>query len=154
VRLGRNFGLAIAGGFGSIGLRQLDQRFPDETAKLFEVGGQLRVYPVGSFDHGLQLGFEAMYLHGSADGAGTIQVRDEWGNKTYSGTFTARGSGYKLGPFIGYKLVLPVGLTFNAQVGVEYLSLHADASDSLGHTETGSNSGALPLADASAGWSF
>ena len=153
VRLGRNVGLAAVGGFGSIGLRQLDKRLPDQSAHLLELGGQLRTYPAGTFDHGMQLGFEIMYLHGSADASGTIQV-PELGGMTYSGSFTAQGRGFKLGPFIGYKLTLPVGLTFNAQLGVEYFSISAEASDSLGHTETGSNRGALPLVDASLGWSF
>jgi hypothetical protein len=58
-----------------------------------------------------------------------------------------------VGPFVGYKLALPVGLTLAAQIGVDYLSLKGIAK-SEGVTRTGDTKQAFLLADAGIGWSF
>jgi hypothetical protein len=152
-RLGKHAGLAVIFGFGSIGLQQLDTSFPDDRASLWEGGGQIRFYPVGSFDHGMQLGLEFAYLHGSASTTGTISSGLA-PSMDYTGTVTATGNAFKVGPFMGYKLTLPVGLTFGAQLGVELLSVNGLAKDSTGNSKSTSEKVAILLADANVGWSF
>ena len=69
---------------------------------VLELGGQVRWYPVGTFIHGMQLGFEAMYVEISGDnveGSGASGV----------------GQGMAMGPFLGYKIATNVGFTFEIQ---------------------------------------
>ena len=49
VRVHRHIGLAIIGGYGSLKVEPLTERY-----KVWEVGGQFVGYPVGHFDHGLR----------------------------------------------------------------------------------------------------
>jgi hypothetical protein len=152
-RLGRQAGLALVVGVGSASLKQFYKSLPDERARVWEGGMQVRFYPLGTFDHGLQVGAEIVYLTGSAQTTGTI-TSDADPSMSYTGPLTAKGSGFKVGPFVGYKLVLPVGLTLAAQIGVDYLSLKGLAKEANGNTKTGDAKTALLLADAGLGWSF
>ncbi|HKQ67962.1 MAG TPA: hypothetical protein VJT73_01420, partial [Polyangiaceae bacterium] len=97
-RLGRQAGLAFAFGLGTLNLRRLDRKLPDDDAKIWQAGGQLRFYLVGNFDHGLQVGFEALYISGSATSQADVSLS---ATAKYSGTITATGKGFKLGPFVG-----------------------------------------------------
>lgn len=152
-RLGRHAGLALVAGVGSASLKQFYKALPDERARVWEGGLQIRFYPVGTFDHGLQVGAEIVYLTGSASTTGNITPDDDPG-ATSNGPLTAKGSGFKVGPFVGYKLALPVGFTLAAQIGVDYLSLKGIAKDANGTTRTGDTKTAFLLADAGIGWSF
>jgi len=152
-RLGRRAGLAVVAGLGSTSLKQFYKSLPDERARVWEGGLQARFYPVGTFDHGLQVGGEIVYLTGSASITGTITSPDD-PSESYTGPITAKGSGFKVGPFVGYKLALPVGLTLGAQVGVDYLALKGIAKAETGNTRTGDTKTALLLVDAGVGWSF
>jgi hypothetical protein len=150
-KAGQRGAVAIIAGYGSVPLRVMDKALPDEQAKVYAVGGQLRVYPIGSFDHGIALGLDLTYLQGSGSGSGTISS-DVAPPMPYD--VTASGSGFKIGPFAGYKLVLPVGLTFRAELGIEYLSAKALAKDTSGASKSASKKMPLVLLDAGVGWSF
>lgn len=152
-RAGHRAGIALAFDYGTIGLRQLDSALPDERAKLWQAGAEVRFYPVGGFDHGMQLGFELLYVHGSASAAGTL-TPEAGAAAAASSTVDASGDGFKIGTFVGYKLALPVGFTFGASAGIAYLSIKGLARDSAGTTHVADKKTALPLADVNVGWSF
>src|SRR5689334_6585475 len=75
-------GLAVVGGGGTAKNDAVE-------ASVMEVGGSLRYYLVGDFQHGMQVGAEVLYLHASAD----------------VGEVSAVASGVAWGPFIGYKII-------------------------------------------------
>jgi hypothetical protein len=151
-RLGKQAGLALALGVGTISLQKFDKTLPDEGARIWQLGSQIRFYPVGSFEHGMQLGAEFFYLFGSASATGSLTLGP--GQMTPPGNLTATGTGLKIGAFVGYKLVLPVGFTVEAQAGIGYLSLKGVARDEAGHSKSADYKSAVPLANASVGWSF
>jgi hypothetical protein len=132
-------GVSVIGGVGSI---KIDYGAPQpdlpSSAFVYELGGQFNFYPVGSFDHGMQLGIEALYLHVSA------------GNPNVSGF----ASGIALGPFAGYKIITRGGFTFNGQLGAEFLAMKAQAQDSGGTQSTDSGKTTIVLLNLNIGWSF
>ena len=134
VRLHRHIGVAAIGGYGSI---KVDGYRP---FKVWEVGGQFVGYPVGHFDHGMQLGLEVLYAGVSTDE--NIKVS------------SATANGLATGPFIGYKLATRVGFSFNVQAGVEYVFASADAKAPTGATATAAQQTIIPLINLQAGWSF
>jgi hypothetical protein len=138
-RVHKMMGLAAIAGAGTV---KLDNVAPQPglptTAFVYELGTQFRVYPVGSFDHGMQLGVEAVYLHASA------------GNADVSGF----ASGFALGPFVGYKIISSGGFTFDGQLGVEFVAAKAQARDSGGTQATSSDRSTIPLLNLNIGWSF
>lgn len=136
-KLHRRIGVAVIGGYGSIRSRKDAPR-----ADVWEVGGQFITYPVGHFDHGMQLGVEVQYAGAS------IAVSD--------GTTSATGVavGLSNGAFVGYKLATPVGFTFNLQGGVGYYVATGEAHASDGSSAKGQESGFFPLVNANFGWSF
>lgn len=103
----------------------------------WELGAQGRYYLLGSFDHGMQLGGEILYVH-----LGTSE-----------GTVRASGAGGAVGPFVGYKIAARFGLTFDAQLGAEYLFASANASSGSSTAST-SDSRIIPLLNLNLGWSF
>lgn len=136
-RLSRNLGVSVLGGYGSVRPPTSNVRFD-----VWEVGGQFTSYPVGHFDHGMQLGIEAVYLGVSGnDSTGNVKV-------------AAAGTGFAAGPFLGYKLATKVGFTFNVQGGVEYVIVQADAKSSTGATSSAEATRWIPLVNANVGWSF
>lgn len=135
IRANPRVGVAVLGGGGS--MKASGFKFT-----VWEVGGQFVGYPVGDFDHGMQLGLEVLYAHVSTNDTGANGV-----------TLSGVGSGLGVGPFIGYKLATKVGFTFNIQGGVEYMAVRADATD--GTRSSGTNQSAfIPLANLNVGWSF
>ena len=65
--------------------------------KVWELGGQIVGYPLGHFDHGMQLGVEVLY-------AGVL------GDTTVDGvTVSGSANGLSLGPLIGYKFAADIG---------------------------------------------
>lgn len=104
---------------------------------IVEVGSQFRYYALGSFDHGMELGGEALLLHAVVDSGGT------------SGT----GVGYSVGPFVGYKIAARFGLTFDAQLGATIVQAAATASNS-GQSASATQTGIGPLLNLNLGWSF
>jgi hypothetical protein len=110
---------------------------------VFEVGGQFRLYPIGDFEHGIQLGAEALYT----------EVTTEEGT-TYAGErVVGTGEGLALGPFIGYKYVAGFGITIDIQGGVQRLFAQAEASQN-GRMASGEREEWIPLANLNIGLSF
>jgi hypothetical protein len=138
VRVHRNLGVSGIVGYGVV-------RPEGSSTKLdiWEVGGQLVGYPVGHFDHGMQLGLEVLYAGVSGGDSSTNNVK-----------IAATASGLAAGPFVGYKLATRVGFTFNVQGGVEYTFVRADASASTGQTASAQQTRLIPLVNANLGWSF
>lgn len=119
-------GVAAIGGFGRT-----------SGLSLFEGGLSARAYPLGDFDHGLQLGAEATYL-GAMGTVGGVQ---------------AAGTGLTAGPFAGYKIAARFGLTFELQLGYQWMAVGARAqSGGVTATEEQVDSGVL--LNLNLGWSF
>lgn len=135
-RLHSRIGVAAIGGYGNVKSSGL-------SIPIWEAGGQFVAYPVGDFDHGMQLGAEVLYMGASAQ-------KSEAGT-----TVTASAAGLSAGAFVGYKLATRVGFTFNVQGGVAHLSASGDAK-ATGTTATASASRSewAPLLNANVGWSF
>jgi hypothetical protein len=133
------------GAAGIVGVGQVtveDSLGSESTFTALELGAQGHYYALGDFDHGLQLGLEALYLYVSGDSDSDSSV---------SGT----GAGLALGPYVGYKFAASFGLTFNAQAGVQYLVVKADAEDAdTGETAEDGDSEVIPLLNLNVGWSF
>jgi hypothetical protein len=109
---------------------------------VWEAGGQFRYYPIGTFEHGMQIGAQAEYIGGSASGSsGNVQA-------------FATGGGLFMGPFIGYKLATHVGFTLDLQGGVGYLVATATGNSSDGSSATASTSTLAPILKVNVGWSF
>jgi hypothetical protein len=138
VRVHRNLGVSGIVGYGVIRPEGSASKF-----ELWEVGGQFVGYPVGHFDHGMQLGLEVLYAGVSGGDSSTNNVK-----------IAATASGLAAGPFVGYKLATRVGFTFNVQGGVEYMFVRADASASTGQTASAQQTRLIPLVNANLGWSF
>jgi hypothetical protein len=119
-------GLALIGGVG-----KYSDNSVGVSASVFEAGGQVRVYVVGDFRHGMQLGGELLYLHLSDT------------------SIAATGEGVAVGPFLGYKVMADAGFTFDAQVGFEHVSARAQSG-----TSTAANKDFIPLLNLNIGWSF
>lgn len=103
----------------------------------FELGAQGRYYLFGDFDNGMQIGGEVLYVNVS----------------TTSGSIAATGNGLAVGPFIGYKFSASFGLTFDAQLGIEYdISLASASSGST--TTSAAQGGFIPLLNLNVGWAF
>jgi hypothetical protein len=147
IRLHERIGVAIIGGVGSIDPYQFQQTKPPPGVKtgrftVWEAGGQFVSYPVGHFDHGMQLGAELLYvgIAGSAESA----------TNSASGT----GQGLSMGPFIGYKFTAKVGFSLAIQGGIAYVTARADAKDAQGNTASTTDSQWGPLINFNLGWAF
>jgi hypothetical protein len=102
-----------------------------------EVGASGRYYVVGSFDPGMQLGAELLYVHASLREGGVVATGD-------AGAF---------GPFVGYKIAARFGLTFETQLGVQYRVVSARVTEGAPST-TASDDGLIALLNLNLGWSF
>jgi hypothetical protein len=119
-RLGDKFGLAALVGAGG----------PASFFE-FEVGAQFRYYLLGTFEHGMTLGAQALLLDFPEPGA----------------------AGFALSPMVGYKLATSIGFTVDAQVGPS-LTL-TGASATLTGVNVGPSSGSIGLLlNVNVGWSF
>jgi hypothetical protein len=121
-----NVGIALVGGAGRI-----TDSVSGIKASVWEAGAQVRVYVMGDFRHGMQIGAEALYLH--------IDAPD----------ITATGEGLAIGPFLGYKVMTDEGFTFDTQLGVEHVSLRADAPG-----QSAAEKEFIPMLNLNIGWSF
>ena len=140
VRIVPGLGIAPIFGIGSITSEATDSSYGEHTFRAYELGGQLAAYPMREFS-GIQLGVEALWLKVSTD--------------TFDGQrLSATAAGVAVGPFFGYKLLLPVGLTLFAQLGIEAVALTASASDQMGNSGREKKSTFVPLVNLNAGWSL
>ena len=133
-RLSDRIGLAAIAGAGRVEL-ETSPSGGDDSVAVYEFGGQFIGYALGDFDHGLQVGGEAVFLHVTTDGE--------------TETLTGSAQGLAVGPFVGYKLATDVGFSFNVQVGAQYVAAR-------GEDESGESYGSsvIPLVNANLGWSF
>ena len=106
-RVAPRLGVAVIGGVGAF-----HDAATDERIRLFEGGASARYYVLGSFRHGLQLGAEALYVHADATADATA----------------VQAAGLGLAPFVGYKWTHRTGFTVDAQLGVSFMAVHADAA--------------------------
>ena len=79
----------------------------------------------------MQLGAELLYLH--------LDAKE----------IVATGEGVAIGPFIGYKVMIDAGFTFDAQLGFEHISARATSGSS-----SDSEKEYIPLLNLNVGWSF
>jgi hypothetical protein len=137
--INQNLGLALIGGYGNVKISKFDSdpQFSNDILKIYEIGGQINYYPIGSFDHGLQLGVEVLYV-GIIGNHENIEIS---------------ANGIAVGPFIGYKIIFDSGFTLNFQLGYEKIFAYGKASDG---TNSASDSGTdnIVLLNINAGWSF
>lgn len=135
VRAHRNVGVAVIAAYGNVA---------SEFGRLpvYELGGQAIAYPLGHFDHGLQLGGEVLY----AQSAVTVVS----GGQSVSAVAAAVG----LGPLLGYKYTARIGFAFNIQAGAEYLLATGSAKASTGASVAVSASRWIPLVNLQVGWAF
>jgi hypothetical protein len=134
------FGLALIGGFGSIPITTttigpFGSSSSTEHVGVWELGGHANYYVVGTFDHGMQLGAEVLWVGASAGG-----------NSTHGAVLA---TGLAVGPYVGYKIVTRIGFTFEGNLGVEYMAAHASSSTSTADQKT-----VIPLLNLNVGWSF
>lgn len=140
--------LGVAGivGYGSVPFKTsttVGGRTTSETSerlRAWELGAHFNYYVLGTFDHGMQLGVEALYLNIARPASGTVQI-------------AAAADGFAVGPYLGYKIITRVGFTFEANGGVQYVAARASATDGS-TTATASDKRVIPLVNLNVGWSF
>lgn len=132
-RLSDRIGLAAIAGAGRADVET--SAGDDDSIAVYELGGQFIGYALGDFDHGLQVGGEAVFLHATTDGE--------------TETLTGSAQGLAVGPFVGYKLATDVGFSFNVQVGAQYVAARGEDEDGDSY-----GSAVIPLLNANLGWSF
>lgn len=126
LKVAPKMGVAVILGAGSV-----TPENSDNSVTVFEAGISPRYYVWGDFRNGVELGIEAVYVHGSAD-------------SDFMSSATAEG--LAVGPYAGYKWVSSIGLTLEAQLGAQYLTLRGDVSDD--------SSDVAVLLNLQVGWSF
>jgi hypothetical protein len=126
VRLPVDFSVAAIGGYGG-----------HQGVTLWEAGAQARYYLLGSFEHGMPIGVEALYI-GAGDSRQGVR---------------ARATGLAVGPFIGYKFAADVGFTIDLAGGFQYVTLSASATDGSNRASLSENT-IIPLINLNLGWSF
>lgn len=142
-RLHRKIGVALIGGYGSVKVDAPTLPQGEIRFKVWELGGQIVGYPVGHFDHGMQLGVEVLY-------AGVL------GDTTVDGvTVSGSANGLSLGPLIGYKFAADIGFSLNIQLGIAYVTARAEAKANNGQqAESTSDSTFAPILNFNLGWSI
>jgi len=130
LRLAPRIGVAAIAGVGSI--THLGDKYT-----VLEAGAQLRFYALGSFQQGLEVGLETLYVGVSGDNLQDTKI-------------SGAAAGLAMGPFIGYKYIAPMGLTLEVQAGASYAVIHADTSNG----GSSQSQDIFPLVNLNAGWSF
>jgi hypothetical protein len=143
IKVNPKMSVAALAGYGSIGVDTSGT--PNVTVDrvtVWEAGGQFRYYPIGTFEHGMEVGAHVEYIGASASGS------------SCDGKVFGAGSGVLMGPFVGYKLATRVGFTLDLQGGVGYEVITASASGTNGNTATASSNTFAPIVNLHMGWSF
>ncbi len=140
VRPVAHLGVAVVGAYGSITEKRLDiSRY--EQFDAYKFGGHVAYYLLSAhpFD-GPELGAAMVYAHVFGP---------------FSDVEVAPGNdGLGIGPFVGYKLIASCGLTFENQIGFEYVTARSHAyALQQGTTKVGGDHFA-PLFNVDIGWSF
>jgi hypothetical protein len=132
IRVASRVGVGVVAGLG-----RFHEMTTNTPVALYEGGGSVRYYALGSFKTGLQLGFEALYVHA----------------KTDSTTVDVKAAGLGLAPFAGYKWTHGSGFTFEGQLGATYIAARGKASSGTA-TATDEKSKVGPMLNLNVGWSF
>jgi hypothetical protein len=135
-RVDDKIGVAGILGYGSVSATSGTQSYRFRTV---EAGAHFNYYALGSFDHGMQLGVEALYVKVSTDN-NDVKI---------SGT----ANGLAIGPYVGYKIITGIGFTFEANAGAQYVAMRADATDGT-NSGTAKQNRVIPLINVNLGWSF
>ncbi|MEO1267489.1 MAG: hypothetical protein AAFX99_05280 [Myxococcota bacterium] len=131
VRLNDQLGAAVIGGLGLVDDDDGDSFF------MWALGGQLRYYVLGNFEHGSFIGAELHYIGSDADNADLL---------------LGRSPGLAVSPFVGYKFVGATGFTFDAQIGPQ---AQFESNTSTTGDENGDSGTELGLMlNINVGWSF
>ena len=133
--INNKIGIAVIGGYGSL---EATDGIQKRKLSAFEAGAHVNYYVIGSFDHGMQLGVEALYVKVATDD--NVQV-------------SGAANGLAIGPYVGYKIITRVGFTFEANGGVQYVAAKANATDGTSSAQK-SDSKVIPLLNLNVGWSF
>jgi len=135
LRVHRQAGVSLIGGYGAADeeVKAADGTRSTASRTVWTAGAQGRYYGLGHFDHGLQIGFEALYT-GVTGGASRGPI-----------TVSRAGEGLSLGPFIGYKITTLLGLTFEGQLGIKRAGIAGPNS---------AMSQWVPLLNGNVGWSL
>lgn len=128
-------GIGLLAGIGSLSLTTSSA---SRSATVVELGASLRYYAIGDFSTGgMQLGAEVLYAHlfveGDVDGS----------------SLAVTGTGFAVGPMVGYKYVARSGFTFDGQLGVQWMASRAESE-----SDSAKTSGIIPLLNVNIGWSF
>lgn len=134
LRASPRLGVAVIVGAGTVSVE--DDYGAEARMSVFEAGGQIVWYPLKDFES-LQLGAEVMYVYVTGD------VEEVGGY----------GSGFAVGPLVGYKLITDAGFTLSVQGGLQVAALEAEARsrDAVARDSTIEFS---PFLNFNLGWSF
>ena len=130
---------AVIAGYGSVPLQDTKGK-TIERLTAWEAGAHFNYYVIGTFEHGMQLGLEALYLKIANSSIGDAQL-------------SGSAAGLAIGPYAGYKVIAGFGLTFEANLGVQYVTARAKVSSST-ESATASERRFIPLLNLNLGWSF
>ncbi len=142
IRLQPNMSVAVIGGYGVQTQKLMvatatGPESQDVDITVIELGAQGRYYLLGDFRHGLNVGLELLYLHGSA----SVE------------TVSAVATGLAAGPFLGYKFISSFGLTVDLRLGYSTFLITGEATDG-NTTQTESQKDQVPIVNLNFGWSF
>jgi hypothetical protein len=138
-RVANKLGVSITVGAGKRTIE--DEMFGDATGTEIEGGAQVRYYLIGDFDHGMELGVQALEEYVKFDEPLPPNV------------IAVAAGGFTVGGFLGYKIATRVGFTFEAQLGARYLvvepAVQGSSAASFGDIKKWQ-----PLLHLNIGWSF
>ena len=121
-------GVALIGGAG----KYTDPNVTSISATVYEAGAQVRVYVIGDFRHGMQVGGELLYLHLNDD------------------RVAISGEGLAVGPFLGYKIMIDAAYSVRRPVELQ----HIEQRRAQGNGATANDRSIIPLLNLNVGWSF
>jgi len=143
LRVHDKFSIAAVFGVGKLDVDTFSftQGRSTESFSVFEIGTQVRAYPIGNFNHGMQVGAELLYVHVGYD--------------TDVDTIDLKGEGIAVSPFLGYKVTSDGGFTFDVQGGYGYVKHRASGSNtSTGASAEEADSEGMVLLNINFGGSF
>ena len=123
------------------GKRTVESSGDKASGTEIEGGAQVRYYVIGDFDHGMELGVEALEEYVKFD------------EPLPAGVIAVAAGGFTVGPFVGYKVATGAGFTFEAQLGARYLVVEPAVQGASG-ASFGDVDKWLPLLHLNIGWSF
>ena len=105
---------------------------------IFEAGAQYRYYPSGDTHKGMHLGLEGLYVRPSFN----------------DNSIKVKGSGFALGPFVGYKWAPDSGEVYDLQIGYQRMIAKVEAKDDVGNQAEASSTDGFVLFNFNIGFRF